>query len=277
MAREVDPDTAAALADPTLAAAQVEAPKEEKKPAATGDNSGAEATSDRPDREDPAAAGDAAADADPDNTDKGGTGELDTSVWGSTGDETGDAVLLKLQESGIDPDVAKSLLYDAVRAGDPTKIDRDALVEKVGKVNANLILAGIENFVAKQSANVAATTALVYEAAGGEGNWRKVAEWTSKNVSDADRAEFAKLIDAGGRQAQFAAAELVKLYNADEKNTSVGTKVRIEGDGKAPEGGRAIGRRQYAEELMKAHRKGASPAVLKEIQAARERGRKRGL
>lgn len=203
--------------------------------------------------------------------------ELDKEKWGTTGDETGDSVLSLLQNSGVDPDVAKSLLYDAVVAGDPTQIDRDALVEKVGKTNANLIMAGVENYVSRQKAEIAAVETEVHTVAGGKSNWTKVAEWSRSNVPQAERTELAAMIDKGGAQARFAAAELINRYNTDEKNTSINTTTRVVGDGKSPDTGRAINRRTYAEELDKAHRNKANPAVIKEIQAARERGRKRGL
>lgn len=202
---------------------------------------------------------------------------LDTSKWTSTDDDVGDNVLLLLQTSGVEPDVAKSLLYDAVVAGDPTKIDRDSLVEKVGKVNASLILAGVENFIARNNAKSDAITATVHDAVGGKDNWTKVAEWSGKNIDADKRTELAVMIDAGGAQAKFAATELLNMYNADEKNTSLGSTTRIEGDAKAPDTGRAIDRRTYATELEKAHRNGANPAVIAEIQAARVRGRQRGL
>jgi hypothetical protein len=206
-----------------------------------------------------------------------GEAELDTETWGTTGDEVGDSVLMLLQTSGVEPDVAKSRLYDAVKEGDQTKIVRDALVEKVGKVNANLILAGVENFVSKNAAKIAGIAKEVHSVAGGKEAWDKVAAWVSKNVPDDKRGELASMIDEGGAKARFAASEFLSMYNADEKNTSLGSTTRVDGDAKAPSNGRAIDRRTYAQELEKAHRNNASPAVLKEIQTARERGRKRGL
>lgn len=203
--------------------------------------------------------------------------ELDTETWGTTGDEIGDSVLLLLQNSGVEVETAKALLYDAVVEGDPTKIDRDALVEKFGKAHANLILAGVENYVGKQQQLIAEVTSTVHKAAGSKENWTKVTTWANKSVPAETRNELAGMLDKGGEAARYAATRFVELYNADEKNTSLGTTTRIDGDAKAPNSGRAISRREYAEELQKAHRMGANPAVLKEIQAARERGRKRGL
>lgn len=211
------------------------------------------------------------------DTQEEGEKELDTSVWGDTGDEVGNSVLQVMQNSGLSPEDAKALLYDPVQQGDPTKVDRDALVEKVGKANANLIIAGIENYVARSSKAAEETLSTVYDVAGSKEQWEKVAPWVKANIPEAERAEYAAMLDKGGAQARFAAQELVTKYNADPKNTAVGKKTTVEGDGKAPTQGRAITRVQYAEELEKAHRTGASQATIKEIQLARERGRKQGI
>lgn len=269
----IDEDTKEALAAEAAARAATDTAAAAAQ-AAAGDNGAEDKTGNQPDPKPKDTPTDPVADPKPKDTPEP---TLDTEKWGSTGDETGDSVLLLLQTSGVDPDVAKALLYDAVKDGDPTKIDRDALIEKVGKVNANLILAGIENFTNKQHARVAAIVTEVHSAVGGEANWTKVKAWIGTNVPEAKRTELAAMIDEGGAKAKFAATELLSLYNADEKNTSLGSTTRIEGDAKAPNSGRAIDRRTYAQELEKAHRNGAKPAVIAEIQAARERGRKRGL
>tara|TARA_Y100000296_G_scaffold66371_1_gene78389 strand:+ start:15253 stop:16104 length:852 start_codon:yes stop_codon:yes gene_type:complete len=203
--------------------------------------------------------------------------ELDTATWGDTGDNVGNSVLQIMQNSGVTPEDAKALLYDAVEAGEPNKIDRDALVEKVGKVKANLIMAGVENFVERTQKAQSATLGTVYEIAGGKDQWGKIAPWIKENVPESERQEYAAMLDKGGAQARFAAQELVNKYNADPKNTSVGKKTTIEGDGKAGDKGEVLTRTQYAEALELAHRKGASQAEITKIQRARERGRKQGI
>ena len=204
---------------------------------------------------------------------------LDTDVWGDTGDEVGNSVLELLQNSDMSVEDAKALIYDPLTEhGDPTKLDRDALVEKVGKAKANLVMAGIENYVSKQNAKNEAILESVYEAAGGKDSWSKVAEWARANIPDADRAEYNALLDEGGVKAKFAAGEYVRLYNEDAKNTSVGKTTTLEGDTPAGDQGEAISRVEYAERMDKLHRTGkATTAAIAEVQRARERGRKKGL
>lgn len=204
--------------------------------------------------------------------------ELDQTIWGTTGDEVGDSVLQMLQNSEMSVEDAKALIYDPLTEhGDPTKLDRDALVEKVGKAKATLVMAGIENYITKQNAKTESILKTVHEVAGDKDSWAKVAAWAKDNVSEADRADYNEMLDAGGAKAKFAAAEYVRLFNADTNNTSVGKTSTLEGDAPAGDQGEAITRNEYAERLDKAHRRGAKPAEIKEIQRARERGRKKGI
>lgn len=203
--------------------------------------------------------------------------DLDEETWGSTGDEVGDSVLLVLQNSGMETETAKALLFDAVQAGDPTQIDQATLIEKVGKHKATLIMAGVESYIGKQKALVADVTATVHATAGDKDSWDKVAKWANQKVPQEKRNELSAMLNAGGEQAKFAAQQFVNLYNADEANTSVGADTRVNGDAKAHTTGRAINSRTYFEELQKAQKTRASKAVIAEIQAARERGRKSGL
>jgi hypothetical protein len=204
---------------------------------------------------------------------------LDTTLWGSTGSEVGDSVLALLQNSGMQPTDAKALLYDAVTAGDPTKIDRDALIEKVGKDKATLILAGVENFVTQSKATAQTILTVVHESVGGEQNWTTVREWAKANIPEAERNEYADLIDAGGAKARFAAQELANRYNADTKNTTLTTPKTTEiiGDSKAQPTTRATTRAQYVAELEAAHKRGAKPAEIAEINSARAAGRAKNI
>ena len=246
---------------------------------AEGDQGNPQAPSDQPAKED-----DKSNEADKEedkteNTDDKTSDELDTTVWGSTGDEVGDSVLLVLQNSGIPVEDAKALIYDPLTEhGDPTKLDKDALIEKVGKANANLVMAGIENFVAKNNAKNEAVLKDVYEVAGGKENWDQVAPWAKEKLSEADRKDYADMLDAGGAKAKFAAQEIIRLYNADTNNTSIGKTTTLEGESAAGDQGEAITRVEYAERMDKLHRTGkASKAAIAEVQRARERGRKKGI
>lgn len=203
---------------------------------------------------------------------------LDVNVWGTTGSEVGDGVLTLLQNAGMTPDDAKSLLFDAVQAGDITKVDKAALTAKVGAAKAALVLAGAENFISKSKEANAGIIAEVHTTAGGEANWKAVSTWAKANVAEADLGEYRELIDAGGAKARFAVSELVGKFNADAKNTTLSTAAAaLVPDGKAASGGKGTTRAEYVSALASAHRTGATEQQIAIIQANRERGRAQGL
>lgn len=213
-----------------------------------------------------------------DNSEDGEDKALDTDVWGTTGDEVGDAALTLIQNAGLTTDEAKAFLFDAVTEGDITKVDKDALTEKVGKDKATLILAGVENYVARSKAKAETIVQECHTAVGGEDNWNAVTTWAKENVSSEDMADYVDLIDAGGAKARFAAQELAARYNGDAKNTTLNADTaEIVGDSKAQTSARAISKAAYVAELEAAHASGASEAVINEINAARARGRAKGI
>ena len=207
--------------------------------------------------------------------------ELDTSVWGDgEGDDVTVSLLTTLQNSGVKPEEAKALLFDAIQQGDPTKVDRDALVEKVGKHKATLIMAGVENVTARIQDQIKQTTEVVFTAAGGKDNWDKARTWAQKGIAESELNEYRDMISKGGKQAEFAVAQIVKAYNADPKNTSLNAKATtIVGDG----GGKAdprkgISRNEYYTRMEKLHRRGRpSQAQVAELKELRKLGKKQGL
>ena len=190
---------------------------------------------------------------------------LDIETWGSTGHEGGDAVLGLMQNAGVTPDEAKALLFDAVTAGDLSKIDRTALEAKIGKDKTVLVLAGAKSFLEDKAAKNALIVKDIKGVAGGEENWQKVAAWAKAgggSISDDQMSEYIGMIDNGGAQARFAASELVSAYNADDKNTTLtaqGAAPVIEGDTSNTPGGRSLTRNEYAAEVAKLHRRGRLP------------------
>lgn len=205
--------------------------------------------------------------------------ELDTAVWGDTGNEVGNSVLGMLQESGISTEDAKALMYDAVQAGDVTMIDKAALTEKVGANAANIILSGTETFIKENASKTAGIISEVHTAAGGEKNWDTVSTWAASNVSEADLAEYRPMIDKGGASARFAVGEILSAYNADSSNTTIKPAApRAEPTSVSPPATVGTTRREYVAALEKAHRFGQPSAKeLATIKAQRDAGRKSGI
>ena len=204
--------------------------------------------------------------------------ELDTSVWGDAGDDVANSVLQTLQNSGVSTDEAKALLWDAVESGDPAKIDRDALVEKVGKAKATLIMAGVENVISRNNEKIAEVSKIAHESAGGPDNWAKAAKWAVAKLPEKELNELRDMLDKGGRQAKFAANEIVARYNSDPKNTALTAgKAQVTPDGKAAPAVKPITRREYGIALERLYRKGGTPAEFKALHAQRNAGKKQGI
>ena len=233
-----------------------------------------------PSNKDRAAANEAAdAKAEPDEDTQDDDKELDTAVWGDPGnDEVGKSTLTLIQNSGMTPETALELFGKARERMDPSLVDRDKLVEAVGKTKATLIMAGFETVTSREKARVAEVTKVVHDVAGGEDNWKKATKWATAKLDSADLDELRDLLDKGGRQARFAAAEIVNRYNGDPKNTalSAGTG-QVTPDTKAAPTAKGITRREYGEQLERLYRRGAAEAEFNALRAQRNAGKKQGI
>ena len=204
--------------------------------------------------------------------------KADASVWGDTGSDLGNSVLGMLEDSGISTEDAKALLFDAVQAGDVTKIDVDALTAKVGKNAATIILSGTKGFIAENAANNEVVITDVHAAAGGKDNWDSAAAWAASNMEADTLAEYRPMIDKGGAAARFAVSEILAAYNADGENSTIAPATpRAEGDSVSPPASTATTRAEYFAAFEKAHRRGASTKEVAAIQADRNRGRAKGI
>lgn len=182
--------------------------------------------------------------------------DLDTNVWGTTGDDVGDSVLQLLQNSGTTPETAKALLWDAVQAGDATKIDRDALVEAVGKTKATLIMAGMENYVGGIAKRAAEVTQVINEAVGGNENWKAIRDWAKEHISEDAMVDYADMIDKGGRKAALAAKDLKEQYEAAGHTFAESTEQVTPSGKPKPEVQEPLTKREYFEKLDKLNRSG---------------------
>lgn len=224
---------------------------------------------------DAAAAKDGEDEDEDDNDDK----ELDTSVWGDPGnDEVGKSTLTLIQNSGMTPETALELFGKAREQMDPSLVDRDKLIEAVGKTKATLIMAGFETVTSREKARLQEVTKVVHEAAGGEDNWKKATKWATAKMDAAELDELRAMLDKGGRQAKFAADEIISRYNSDPKNTALAAgKGQVTPDTKATTTVKGITRREYGEQLDRLYRRGASESEFNALRAQRNAGKKQGI
>lgn len=204
---------------------------------------------------------------------------LDHAVWGDAGTDNGNAILTVLQNSGVGVDDAKALLFDAMVAGDVSKIDKAALEAKVGKANATIILTGVTNEIKGRQEAAQAIVSDLHTEVGGKENWTKVAEWATKNVAEADLNELRGMIDAGGRQAKLAARELKALYEKADGNSSLQHAETLPGNNPPTPTYEALSGPQYVLKLEELNKKffGKPPENLRRaLLQARQNGRKIG-
>ena len=131
-----------------------------------------------------------------------------------TGNQFVDDLLGEFKSNDVDVD---KLFGDYLETGDEASIDFAYLEEKVGKLAAQGLIAGVraENDKAEAESSEAAVT--IYEAAGGEALWEGVLEWIGSGKSGLSKAggeSYNTMLAAGGVQAELAARELSKMFQA---------------------------------------------------------------
>lgn len=203
---------------------------------------------------------------------------LDVTVWGDTGSDTGNAVLKKLQESGVNPDTAKALLYDAVQAGDVTKIDKAALTAAIGEASANIVLSGIDTFIKENNAKNTSVLTALHTEVGGEENWNTLRDWAKANLKPEEIQDYIDLIDAGGRKAVLAAKDLNERYE-QAGNTSLKKSEQVVPNANNQQQQPnivAMSSKEYFAACEQAHRDGTYAAKRAMLLASRELGKKQG-
>lgn len=197
-------------------------------------------------------------------------------------DEAGQSVVNLLNEAGVKPVEANAFFEEAIKSGDFTKIKWDLIEARLGKDKAALARIGIThhyNTIYKRNED---TRAKGYEVVGGEENWKKVATWV-KSTEKADPKqkavfdEIRKGIDAGGRLAEYAFADLRKMYEADSKNSGLGTNKIVQGDLQPARVEGALTKAAYLKEIKDAHARNATHAEINDIRARRTAGIQAGM
>ena len=175
-----------------------------------------------------------------------------------TGTDTGNDVLTYLQETGVGADTAKALLYDAVKAGDPSKIDVDALKKATGSdASARIILSGVKSYIAEINSRTAEIHTTVNEVVGSADNWKQLTAWARENLSETELQDYIEMVGQGGRKAKLAAKDLLSQYE-EAGNTSfeVGTTVPKKGGKSTTTSIQPMSRIEYYEAMEKAKREG---------------------
>jgi hypothetical protein len=187
-----------------------------------------------------------------------------------------------LKEAGVGPNEANTYFAEAIKTGDLSKVDVKGLEAKLGKSKATLVMAGVTAHYEGLAQKSAQTVTQVHEIFGGADNWTTVRTWaqTSEKADPALKAKIdgiRGMIDEGGYRAEAGARELLRLYNAAPATKGLGTNKLAVGDSTGTVIGTYLSRADYLTELKAAHDKGASPAVIRAIDARRRAGKAAGI
>lgn len=201
-------------------------------------------------------------DTEQDNED---TGSTDYESWGETGTDVGNSVITVLEESGLAADKAKALLYDAVQAGDPSKIDEAALAEAMGSAaQARIVVSGIKSHIKEIADRAESIKQSLYGVVGSEDNWKTLSTWARENLSENDLADYIEMVGQGGRKATLAVRDLMEQYE-EAGNTSFDTSTVTPKTAKKTKSTVVpLSRREYYDQMELAARQGKLTPSLKE-------------
>lgn len=187
-----------------------------------------------------------------------------------------------LRESEIPVEEAQEFFAEALKTQDVTKINQEALREKLGDKKAELVMLLAESYYKGAFQEMQALKDKAFEVTGGEDNFNAIKEW-AQGKAESD-PEFAKdLEEIRGliatetpRGVQAGMKALVDLYKADP-NTTVPADLEV-GDKAAGENtAQPLSRLDYAREVEKAMKKGNYDDVIGELKKRRQAGIKQGI
>lgn len=184
-----------------------------------------------------------------------------------------------LKEAELPVDEANAIFAEAVETGDLTKINKDALVEKLGQDKADVVLVLAESYYNTQFSSMKAIQEQAYTLTGGEENFAAMKEWAAdKAASDADFAkdlkEFRAMIDTEQPRAVTAAIrELFSLYKNDP-DTTIEADLEVGDSAASKQSVEPMSLMDYTNAIEKAHKDGTYEKVRESLWARRKAGKK---
>ncbi len=214
--------------------------------------------------------------------------EVNAAGWMTSEDPTLQAALNLMKASGMSPAEANEHFGEVLDTGDASRVDIPALEARVGKDNADLIMAGVTKVANEQSDEVLQKVNAIQQEVGGPDNWAKMVQW-SKNAARADETVRAQLSDLQDMmngstiQGKLAAQEMLRMYNADAKNSTLTNTPRTTPtltpttSAPATPAAEPLSKREYVEAIQQLKSRGAARAAdMARLSAGRAAARKLG-
>ncbi len=177
---------------------------------------------------------------------------------------------------------ANAIFAEAAETGDLSKINKAALVEKLGQDKADVVLVLAESYYNTEFSSMKAIKDEVHKLVGGEDNFTNMSKWANdKAATDPafakDFSELKAMFDSKQPRAINAAAkELFELYKQDP-GTTITASLEVGDAAVGSAGVEPMTRREYTEAVAKAHRNGTYEAERASLWARRSAGQRKGI
>ena len=187
-----------------------------------------------------------------------------------------------LKEAEISVEDANAIFAEAVESGDITKIDKKALVEKLGQDKADVVLVLAESYYNTQFSKFKAIKDEAFSLTGGEENFNSMTEWAKEKAKAdpefaKDLSEFRAMLDSNQPRAIKAAiSELFEIYKQDP-DTTIEADLTVGDKAASTAGVEPLSRSEYINLVEKAHREGNYEQVRASLWARRSAGKKKGI
>jgi hypothetical protein len=206
----------------------------------------------------------------------------DNSEYTSYEDPALKQVVRILEESEIPVAEANAIFMPAVESGDLSKINKQALVDRLGEDKADMVMVLAQSYYNTTFSEMKAIEQEAFKITGGEENYTAMQQWIAdKAASDPefakDMEEFRSMVNTNKPRAVKAAiTELFGMYRNDP-NTTIEAEMEV-GDS-APNAGQVepLSRMEYAKEINKARRAGTYESVRASLWKRRQAGIKQGI
>ena len=139
--------------------------------------------------------------------------------------------------------------------------------ERMGKAEAQILINGIKGEIAAQAAEEQATVQAVYDAVGGEEQFKEVAAWAASEESGFDQQErddMNGLLAQGGNVSKWAAQLLmIGFQNAGGQQPAGAAQLQQGGHAPQPKGIEPISQQDYRKAIQSARSQGEYDAINK--------------
>lgn len=187
-----------------------------------------------------------------------------------------------LKEASLPVEETNAIFAEAIEAGDLGKVDKAALVDKLGNDKAETVLVLAQSYMDTVMGEVAAFKKAAYELTQGQENYDAMTKWANeKAATDAEFKtaydDIRSMVDSKNTRAiKAAVTDLFSLYKNDPETTIV-ADLTVGDKAASTVGMEPLSRAEYTDALLKAQDEGKYAALAPELWKRRQAGMKAGI